>query len=940
MKKFFLIALLSLMAGSALAVPAYPKLISFKQPDRDITVSIYLKGDERVHWAETADGYSLLHSDDGSLVYATQNEKGDMIATDLIATEIEQRSTKVIDFLKDTPKHLHFSKAQVKEMLKIWEQVENAKSGPKTMSDVLGEKRFLVILFGFSDKSMTHTRMEFKNLFNQVNYTTEGRTGSVHDYYYDVSGGLFSLKVDVVGPYTGVHNTAHYGNSDYGYQDFAHEAVDSAAKDVDFSKYDNDNDGYIDGLHIIFAGHGEEAGGGVNCIWSHKWNIFDAPTYDNTVIDVYSCSPECGGASGSSITNIGVICHELGHVFGAPDYYDTDYESSGGEFPGLGQWDIMSSGSWNRGGITPAQHNPYTKIYIYHWATCDTIDSTPRTVVMSPVDYTNGDFHRVNTSTPGDFFLIENRQQIKWDKNTPGHGMLVYHVHPNAHGASVSNYKHPQQIYILAKTNPLDTFPTSIPSSYGDVNSNTAPFPGAIYSIRRDSLTDNSLPWFRPWSKQRNYIPFYHISENSTSKKVFFTVQDISPIPTDPTTEGIDQQSIAVRWTPFGGYNTMVVVNPDANIFGTPTGRHNAGDTIEGGGIVVYKGNQFNCIVPGLVSNRQYYFRLYTCINDTTYSDGVDVQGRTLNCDNSEWQTENFESAQFSELPDCWTGDWAVDSLLGQQALASNTVTGDAYTWSTVYSRPIVFDTTHNAVLHFKVHFDEMCNEQTILKIEYRSNAYADWETIDSTSWSFGMATWQDIHLQLLNAGINSRVRFSAYINSTQKVFIDDIEIDKGSLIYSSSDANGDIIPRGYSVLGENDTIEYIMTPLAGYKLRSLKRDGKNIAPSAIESLDNGSYRYLLAGVTGQHTLQATFERNADILTAEEQILTIFPNPTSGIVTVNTFAGNTIVIYNIMGKEILRRKAEAETLTINLKDLPNGIYLLRSENEVVKIIKK
>ena len=242
--------------------------------------------------------------------------------------------------------------------------------------------------------------------------------------------------------------------------------------------------------------------------------------------------------------------------------------------------------------------------------------------------------------------------------------------------------------------------------------------------------------------------------------------------------------------------------------------------------------------------------------------------------------------------------------------------------------------------MHFKVHFDEMCNEQTILKIEYRSNAYADWETIDSTSWSFGMATWQDIHLQLLNAGINSRVRFSAYTNSTQKVFIDDIEIDKGSLIYSSSDANGDIIPRGYSVLGENDTIEYIMSPLAGYKLRSLKRDGKNIAPSAIESLDNGSYRYLLAGVTGQHTLQATFERNADILTAEEQILTIFPNPTSGIVTVNTFAGNTIVIYNIMGKEILRRKAEAESLTINLKDLPNGIYLLRSENEVVKIIKK
>ncbi len=940
MKKFFLFALLSLMAGGAFAVPAYPKLISFTQPGRDITVSIYLKGDERVHWAETADGYSLLHSDDGSLVYATQNEKGDMIATDLVATEVEQRSATVVDFLKETPKHLHFSKAQIDEMLKIWKQVEAAKSGPKTMSDVTGEKRFLVILFGFSDKSMTHTRMEFKNLFNQVNYTTGGRTGSVHDYYYDVSGGLFSLKVDVVGPYTGVNNTAHYGNTSNGYQDFAHEAVDSAAKDVNFSDYDNDHDGYIDGLHIIFAGYGEEAGGGVNCIWSHKWNISDPPTYDNTVIDVYSCSPECGGASGNSITNIGVICHELGHVFGAPDYYDTDYEGSGGEFPGLGQWDIMSSGSWNRGGITPAQHNPYTKIYIYHWTTCDTIDGTPRTVVMNPADYTNNDIHRVNTSTPGDFFLIENRQQIKWDKNTPGHGMLVYHVHPSAQGASVSNKKHPQQIYILARTNQTDTFPNSSPSSYGDVNSYSAPFPGTIANIRRDSLTDNSVPWFRPWSKQRNYIPLYHISENSTSKKVFFTVQDVSPIPMNPTTEGIDRQSIVVKWTPYGGYNTMVVVNPDANTFGTPVGRHYVGDTIEGGGIVVYKGDQFNCLVPDLVNNRQYYFRLYTCINDTTYSDGVDVQGRTLDCDNTEWQTEDFETAQIYELPDCWSGEWTVDSLLGQQALASSNIIGEAYTWSTVYSRPIVFDTIHNAVLHFKLHFDEMCNEQTLFKTEYRSDATADWETIDSLVWNFGMATWQDIYLQLSNAGINSRLRFSAYINGTQKVFIDDIEIEKGSLIYSSSDANGNILPRGYSVLGENDTIEYILSPIEGYKLNSLQRDGKKILSSYIESLDNGTYRYLLAGVTGQHTLYASFERKTDIVTAEGQRLTVFPNPTNGLVNVNTVAGNTVTLYNIMGKEILRRKADAETSTINLKDLPNGIYLLQSGNEVVKIIKK
>ena len=433
MRKILVSFLLFFAATTAMAVPAFPDMVVFRQPcNRETTVSIYLKGDERVHWAETVDGYSLLHGDDGSLMYAMRDENGNMIASNLLATEKEMRTQEVRDFLEKTPKHLRFSKRQIDELLNIWKQVENAKSGPKTMTNVLGEKKFLVILFAFNDKSFTFNKLDFKRLFNQVNYTTHGSTGSVHDYYYDVSGGLFSLSVDVVGPYTGMYNMAHYGNSNNGYQDFANEAVEMASADVDFSRYDNDGDGYIDGLHIIFAGVGEEAGGGADCIWSHKWNIFNAPEYNNTIIDVYSCSPECSGSDGTDLTAIGVICHELGHVFGAPDYYDTDYEESGGQFPGLGSWDIMSGGSWNRGGRTPAHHNPYTKLYIYNWKTCDTIDATAARYIMNPVE-TGGEIHRVNTSTNGDFFLLENRQPIKWDVGVPGHGMLVYHIHPSAH---------------------------------------------------------------------------------------------------------------------------------------------------------------------------------------------------------------------------------------------------------------------------------------------------------------------------------------------------------------------------------------------------------------------------------------------------------------------------------------------------------------------------
>lgn len=933
MKKIILFLLVALTCNNIFAVPAYPEKISFTQPGTEITVTIYLKGDEHVHWAETVDGYSLLHSDDGSLVYAIRNDKGDMVPTTLLATDPDSRSPEVQEFLKKTEKHLHFSQSQVDEMLSIWKQVEDAKTGPKAMSDVTGDKRFLVILFAFSDKPMTHTIFEFRQLFNQVNFTAGGRTGSVHDYYYDVSGGLFSLHVDIAGPYTGVYNTAFYGNTDQGYQTFAREAVDSAAKDVDFSNYDNDGDGYIDGLHIIFAGYGEEAGAGEDCIWSHKWNIFNAPTYNNTVIDVYSCSPECKGSYGGIITNIGVICHELGHVFGAPDYYDTDYAGSGGEYPGLGQWDIMSSGSWNRSGVTPAQHNPYTKIYIYNWATCDTIDATPQTVILNPSENSLNEFHRINTSTPGDFFLIENRQKIKWDAGIPSHGMLVYHIHPNASGAYVSNYTHPQQIYILTKTSANDSFPTSTPSSYGIINSSAATYPGEYPT--RTSLTDNTSPWFRPWSKQPNNIPFLNIAENTTSKQVFFTVGNASPNPLSIIAEGTDQQSIALQWTPYADYKTLIAVNAESNTFGIPDGQYEVGDTIDGGGIVIYKGNASSTLLSDLQRNHLYYFKAFSCITNTTYSDGISAQASTLNCDDFEWQNEDFENTPFNGLPDCWTGDWTVDSIMGQQALVSK---GEG--WHSVSSRPLVFDTIHNAVLHFKIHFGNLCNETACIKTEYRSNASAQWQTIDSCNWIFGSATWRDTYLQLPDAGNNSRLRFTAYTNNGASIAIDNIEIQYGSLIYASSDNNGNITPNGYSILGDDDTISYRISPLAGYHLKNIKLDNQTISKNSLISLENDTYIYNLTGVSGSHTVYATFEKNVAINTVDNEILKIYPNPASDHITVEATAGSTVALYDISGRLIEKKNSDGNQLIFNLEQLHKGVYILNNGYTTTKVIKK
>lgn len=935
--KQIVLSIMLFFAVAANAVPAFPGLINFRQPNDGGTVSIYLKGDERVHWAETKDGYSLMHRNDGSLVFAMQGENGDMLPSPYLAADKEQRSPEVEAFLSTIPLHLHYSQQQVESLTSIWKEVEKAKKGPKYMSDVIGTKKFLLILFEFNDKHFSHNANEFEALMNQVNYTADGRTGSVRDYYYDVSGGLFTLSMDVVGPFRGASNTAFYGNTDYGYQYFAREAVDSAAKYVDFSNYDNDGDGYIDGLHIIFAGHGEEAGASADHIWSHKSNIWNAPTYNNTVVDVYSCSPECSGNSGNNMTHIGVVCHELGHVFGAPDYYDTDYSGSGGEFPGLGEWDIMSGGSWNFSGAAPAHHNPYTKIYVYKWATCNTITATAAQYILDPVAMTNDDFYRVNTSTNGDFFLIENRQKIKWDKGIPGHGMLVYHVHPNANGASVQNYRHPQQIYILAYS--TEQYPNDSPSSYGSVNSEYATFPGG--TLNRDSLTDNSTPWFRPWSKQPNNLPFYNISDDPRTGKLFFSVQDVSPDPISAMAEGIDTDKILLTWERYGTLSTLILRSDNPNTFATPTSDMREGDTLDNGNIVCYLGSSYTALATGLEQNVHHYFKLFTKKRNGSFSDGIVIDGATLNCPATEWRTEDFENASINSLPDCWSGDWVTSEINGQKSLVSpNNTTMSIRDWSQVTCRPIMFDTTLTRVFQYSIKFLEGCNEETRLNVEYQENAFADWVVIDSVVWDSSLNEWNDRYLLIDNIGNYSRLRFKLSTDGSDRAAIDNIGFSDGWLINCTKGAGGDIEPLGYSVVYWNDSIEYIIRPHEGYDVHRLTYDSRVILPSRLTPRGDGSFSYKVGESSGSHIIHAAFKRNLDINEPAINNITIYPNPTNGILNVNCTTGSTIKIYDTRGCLVISQIATEETTTIDMQNMPKGIYIMQCGKNVKKIVKK
>lgn len=501
MKKLFLLIFFSQIAYQLVGVPAYPYPIVFTQPNGD-TLTLTMKGDEFVSYAVTPDGYTLLYNDEGYFTYAQLDSDENLVFSNHIAKSIERRTRADRHFLGTISQGLHFSESQQAEIQSVRNMMNHLRSEAKAFPTT-GNRKLICILMETPDRPFTKTAEDFQNLFNRIGYNTGGATGSVKDFFLECSYNQLNLTVDVVGPFTASHNMAYYAGSGGDSRDLLAEGIAEANPTVDFSQYDNDNDGVVDGIYMIFSGHGEEAGGGSDCIWSHAWSI-GYTTCDGVILSSFACSPECRGADGTSITNIGVICHEFGHTLGAPDYYDTDYESNG-SFEGTGTWDLQASGSWNNNGKTPAHPNPRSKVYTYEWATATTI-SSPRQITLPPSqDYKNA-FYRINTNTPNEYYIVENRKLEGFDNAIPHHGMLIYHANSSISGAV--NASHPQQFYIVA-ANSNQELPTG-EGTYGSVEATSCPWPGSLNKVQ---FTDSTHPSMKSWNGNNTGKSITEISE-------------------------------------------------------------------------------------------------------------------------------------------------------------------------------------------------------------------------------------------------------------------------------------------------------------------------------------------------------------------------------------------------------------------------------------------
>lgn len=487
MKRIFCLCLVVACCLSAFSVPARPGRIPVVMGND--TVYISLKGDECCKYATDTEGYTLLQLDK-EWRYAEVDKDGFATPSRYGLVAEREKTPELRQFLKTQQKGIRPFVRPKTNM-----RTKNMNVSNKANTPVVGKRRVLVILMQFPDWEFVRSADDFQRLFNETGFREDGAMGSVRDYYNYVSHGRLDLLSDIKGPYTASQRMAYYGgNTSYGGADrnpyaLFEEAVESVAMDVNLADYDVDKDGYVDNIHIIYAGYGEEAGASSDAIWAHEMT-FREITVQGVKINKYSCAPELRGNMGNGISRIGPHCHEIGHALGAMDYYDTNYEEDG-HYPGCGVWDVMASGSWNNDGISPANFNPYVRIYDFGWEETVSLQMDAENEIRPSCE--KGNIYRLDTGADGDFYLLENRQRVSFDEALPGEGLLIFHIGPGIEEeqyANTVNSAYPQLCYPVCASSDFP-YPTFQPQSYGNIDNAGCPFPG---SSGKNEFSDHSVP--------------------------------------------------------------------------------------------------------------------------------------------------------------------------------------------------------------------------------------------------------------------------------------------------------------------------------------------------------------------------------------------------------------------------------------------------------------
>lgn len=437
-------------------ISASPNRIIEKQAD-GTEIELWIRGNIVFHWYEDKNQCTVVH-DGRNYSYATLGDDGHLAASANLVGSVDPVELGIQPrILPDEGATTTIIRNQAQGLETIGHHHEEGhdhgpqgaqgaagaqgaqgagSSGPQGIA-AIGNVRNLVILLRFSNHTgrALQTQAQWNTIFNQVGGDpTLAPSGSVRDVYFENSYGGLTIQSTVVGWIDLPETEQFYANNNSGRDQTIWQAITSglvgADPLVDFSQFDQDNDGFIDAITFIHSGFAAENGGtdedgstSAQRIWSHKWNIPTWTSGEGTRVSAYNINPGLWGLSGSNPGRIGVISHELGHYFGLPDLYDTD-----GSSEGIGNWGLMAGGSWGFDGSQqyPSHMSAWSKIEL-GWVTPTTIIAGGTYQVPRVED--NPTIFKISNGYPsGEYLLIENKQAFGFDQKIPQSGLAIWHI--------------------------------------------------------------------------------------------------------------------------------------------------------------------------------------------------------------------------------------------------------------------------------------------------------------------------------------------------------------------------------------------------------------------------------------------------------------------------------------------------------------------------------
>ena len=510
LKQLSLIVCLMLCSLTTWAAKAVSIPVQVRQADGSV-ITVILRGDEHINWYTTLDGVLLVQGADNNYYIGKVEKSGNLIATQQLAHEALTRSQAERNLIAKQDKEKFFAYVN-----KIAEESENAyDNSPLTRGPIVdsgyggvpyfphtGSPKALVILAEFQDTTFTiqDTKNVFTNYLMNEGHFTDSRYGQnqnykgVRGYFKDCSYGKFTPEFNVVGPVKLPREQTYYGEGDDNIEALMEDACSAIDNIVNFADYDANNDGMVDLVYVIYAGHSANYGGNkVTDIWPKSGTVNTTNTYDGKSIHRYGVSNELAGDENKTkgkekINGIGLFCHEFSHTLGLPDIYALDKEAKNQNDQGMEFWDLMDGGTEVRGGRVPTSYLAWER-EVMGWMKIDELKDSCNIKNLKSIDNGGKAYKIVNPNDSNEYIVLQSIQKGPWYQGwrdgTYGKGLLAYRISYPSNKVNVFDFPNnvkgkPRVIPI-----PADGKILAADSAKGSITTYTQQLNGDLYPYNR-----------------------------------------------------------------------------------------------------------------------------------------------------------------------------------------------------------------------------------------------------------------------------------------------------------------------------------------------------------------------------------------------------------------------------------------------------------------------